>query len=262
MSAGAATPHGELAGKTVLVTGASRGVGRAIVERLATTGASVVAHYARGRDGAAEATRDFAPGTAHLVGADLGLPDGAASLWRQVEEVAPRVDAVVLNAGIMPKVEADADDEEWDSVIRTALQVNTLSQAELARRAVSHFRGHGSGVLVGISSWVSQRGAGHPNLAAYAASKAATGALLKTFARAYAAEGLLTYLVAPGAIDTQMTHDSAADRGGLEAITSTLAMGELVPPTELAELVTVLCTGRLRHLTGATLDVNGASYVR
>ncbi len=115
---------------------------------------------------------------------------------------------------------------------------------------------------MGISSWVVHRGAGHPNLAAYAASKAATAALLKTVARSYAAEGVLTYLVAPGAVDTEMTLASARDRGGLEALTSTLSMGELVPPAEIADLVATLCEGRLRHLSGATLDVNGASYVR
>ncbi len=251
-----------LLGKTVLVTGASRGVGRAIVERLAHSDATVLAHYHQGRSGALEAIRGYDEGRAHLLSADLGSLDGAAELWSQVERVTDGLDAVVLNAGVMPQVEFDADPADWAEAFVRALAVNTLSPAELTRRAVAHFRTAGSGVVVGISSWVTHRGAGHPNLAAYAASKAATAALLKTVARAYAAEGVLTYLVAPGAVDTEMTRASAQDRGGLEALTSTLSMGELVPPAEIADLVAVLCEGRLRHLTGATLDVNGASYLR
>jgi NAD(P)-dependent dehydrogenase (short-subunit alcohol dehydrogenase family) len=252
----------DLTGRTILLTGASRGVGRAVAERLAGTGATIVAHYNSSRSGAEEATAGFAPGRVHLVEADLGHPDGAAGLWDEAVAAAGRIDAIVLNAGIMPKVELDADDAEWGDTFRTALQVNTLSPAELTRRAVGHFGENGAGIIVGISSWVTHRGAGHPNLATYAASKAAYAALLKTVARAYAPAGVLTYLIAPGAVDTEMTAASSLDRGGLDEIRRTLAMGELVPPEEIAELVTVLCEGRLRHLSGATLDVNGASYVR
>jgi NAD(P)-dependent dehydrogenase (short-subunit alcohol dehydrogenase family) len=252
----------DLTGRTVLVTGASRGVGRAIVERLESTDATVVAHYNNGRSGAEEATAGYPADRVHLVGADLSSPDGAAALWADAVAAAGRIDSVVLNAGIMPKVELDADADEWNATFATALQVNTLSVADLTRHAVGHFREHGGGVLVGISSWVTHRGSGHPNLAVYAASKAATAALLKTVARAYAAEGVLTYLVAPGAVDTEMTASSSQDRGGLEEIKKTLTMGELVPPAELAELVSVLCAGTLRHMAGATFDVNGATYIR
>ena len=252
----------DLADKTILLTGASRGVGRAIAERLAGTGATLVAHYNSSREGAEEATRGFDRDRLHLVPADLGHPDGAAALWDAALEATGGIDAVVLNAGIMPKVELDAPDAEWNDTFRSALQVNTLSPADLTRRAAEHFASRGTGVVVGISSWVTHRGAGHPNLATYAASKAAYAALLKTVARAYAPRGVLTYLIAPGAVDTEMTASSSLDRGGLDEIRRTLAMGELVPPEEIAELVAVLCEGRLRHLSGATLDVNGASYVR
>ncbi len=87
-------------------------------------------------------------------------------------------------------------------------------------------------------------------------------ALLKTVVLAYAREGVLAYQIAPGAVDTTMTEIAARNSGGPEAVRAGLAMGGLVPPREIAELVGVLCSGSLRHLSGATLDMNGASYVR
>jgi NAD(P)-dependent dehydrogenase (short-subunit alcohol dehydrogenase family) len=260
-SGGGADPF-DLTGRTLLVTGSSRGIGRAIVERLGPTGARVVAHFQGSPEGAAAAVRGYPADRYRLVRADFADPRGATDLWAEAIAWAGRLDGVVLNAAIMPTVDLDAADGDWDEAIRTALQVNTISQADLARRAVRHFLGAGGGTLIGLSSWVTQRGAGNQNLAVYAASKAATAALLKTVARAYAAQGVLTYLIAPGPVDTAMTATSAADRGGMDDMLRTLTMGELVPPGEIADLVAVLASGRLRHLAGATLDVNGASYIR
>ncbi|MDN3495428.1 SDR family oxidoreductase [Planococcus sp. APC 4015] len=252
----------ELAGRTILVTGASAGIGRAVVERLAPTGARVIAHYRTRADGAREAAAGFAPGMAHFVHADLSSQTGAAELWEAAVAWGGRIDVVVLNAAVMPKAEFDAPDDEWDAALDEALQVNTRSQLVLLRRAVAHFLEAGGGSVVGMSSWAAQRGAGNANLAAYAASKAATAAAIKTVARAYAAQDVLAYLIAPGVVDTQMSASAGADRGGREAFLQTLAMQEMVPPAEIAELVALLAGGRTRHLSGATIDVNGASYIR
>ncbi|WJL96372.1 SDR family oxidoreductase [Microbacterium sp. ET2] len=252
----------ELAGRTVLVTGASGGIGRATVERLASSGARVIAHGRSNPEGAMEAIADFPEGSATVIQADLADPQGASELWRDALRWAGRIDVVVLNAAIMPKVELDDTDEAWNETFERALQVNTLSQLTLIRRSLAHFLAEGGGTIVGLSSWVTQRGAGNPNLVAYAASKAATAAALKTVARAYAADGVCTYLIAPGAVDTPMSASAGADRGGREAVLQTLAMGEMVPPAEIAELIALLASGRVRHLSGATLDVNGATYVR
>lgn len=252
----------ELSGRTVLVTGASAGIGRATVERLASTGARVIAHHHTHAEGARAAVAEFPAGATTLIGADLSAPDGAARLWDESLAWAGRIDVVVLNAAVMPKVELDAAEDEWDAAVELALQVNTRSQLTLIRRAVGHFLGAGGGSLIGLSSWAAQRGAGSGNLVAYAASKAATAAAVKTLARVHATDGISAYLIAPGVVDTQMSASAGADRGGREAFMQTLAMNEMVPPSEIAELVALLSTGRLRHLSGATLDVNGASYIR
>jgi NAD(P)-dependent dehydrogenase (short-subunit alcohol dehydrogenase family) len=134
--------------------------------------------------------------------------------------------------------------------------------ASLTRDAVQHFRARREGVLVTLSSWVAQRGSSNPNLLAYAASKGAIRALTNTIARVHSKEGVLAYMIAPGVVRTQMSVDSAATQGGEEVVTATLAMGEWVPPDEIGELVCFLASGRQRHLSGATFDVNGASYIR
>ena len=86
--------------------------------------------------------------------------------------------------------------------------------------------------------------------------------MIQTIARNYATNGVLAYVVAPGIVRTRLSKASAAARGGIEAVNAALAMGEMVPPEEVAELIVFLATGRCRHLTGATLDVNGASNIR
>ncbi|MFS0731995.1 SDR family oxidoreductase [Microbacterium sp. 1P10UB] len=252
----------DLTDRTILVTGASSGIGLAIVQRLAATGARVIAHANTNPDGARRAVASFPSGRAHVVQADLGDPAGAGRLWEHAEAWAGRIDVVVLNAAIMPRIELDDTDERWQTVMEQALQVNTLSQLTLIRRALAHFAEHDGGTIVGLSSWVTQRGSGHANLVAYAASKAATAAAIKTIARTHADRNVLAYLIAPGAVDTGMSATASADRGGRDEFLRALAMGEMVPPEEIAELVALLVSGRVRHLSGATLDINGASYIR
>jgi NAD(P)-dependent dehydrogenase (short-subunit alcohol dehydrogenase family) len=140
--------------------------------------------------------------------------------------------------------------------------VNLRAPADLIRAAVPHFLDNGGGVLVSISSWVAQRGPRDPALMAYAASKAGLKTITQAVARHHARDGILAYVIAPGVVGTRMSELSAERTGGVEKLVSELAMREWAPPEELGELVVFLARGSARHLTGATLDVNGASYVR
>jgi NAD(P)-dependent dehydrogenase (short-subunit alcohol dehydrogenase family) len=252
----------ELAGKTVLVTGASRGIGAATATALADAGAAVIAHYGSHRDGAAEAVAGAPDERRLLVQADLAQPGSARALWREVVAWRDRVDVVVANAGIAPETPIDGSDEEWDAGWDATLRVNVLEPASLIREAVRHFREHGGGIVIALSSWSAQQGSAIPQLSAYAASKAAVKAVTQTVARNYAKDGVLAYVVAPGIVRTRMSEISAVSRGGIEAVNAFLAMGEMVPAQEVGALIAFLATGRCRHLTGATIDVNGATYVR
>jgi NAD(P)-dependent dehydrogenase (short-subunit alcohol dehydrogenase family) len=168
----------------------------------------------------------------------------------------------ICNAAVMLDTPLDGGDEEWDAAWRRTLAVNVLEPANLMREASRHFIAHGGGVLIVLSSWAAQRGSGNPDLIAYSASKAAVKSLAQTLARAHAKDGLLVHVIAPGIVRTRMSEISAARLGGEAAVTAGLAMGEWVPPEEIAELATFLASGTVRHLSGATLDVNGASYIR
>jgi 3-oxoacyl-[acyl-carrier protein] reductase len=253
---------GELTGRTILLTGASRGIGAATAKVLGDRGASVVAHYGSYRAGAEEAVSTLPADRRLLAQADMSEPGAARALWREAVSWRGRVDVVVVNAATMPTAAFEGADEDWDEGWRTALQVNVLEPASLIREAVNHFLEHGGGAVITLSSWAAQRGSAITNLNAYAASKAAVANLTQTVARNYANRGILGHVVAPGIVHTRLSEASAAARGGIDAVNAALAMGEMVPPQEVAELIAFLASGRCRHLTGATIDLNGASNIR
>ena len=253
----------DLKEKTVVVTGASKGIGAAIVKSLGTAGANIVAHYSTDRAGAENAVSGLPQERYTLIQADFADPAEADAFWTKAIDWKGNVDVLVTNAAVMRIGGGiDAPDGEWDDIWDEAWRVNVLSPARLMRNAVRSFESAGGGVIICISSWAANRGASNPDSIAYAASKAAITAAAKTIARAYATKNILTYLVSPGVVRTRMSEDFAASHGGEDTITAGLQMKEWVPPEDLGELVAFLATGKVRHLTGATIDVNGASYVR
>jgi NAD(P)-dependent dehydrogenase (short-subunit alcohol dehydrogenase family) len=257
------TQTGKLEGKVVLLTGASKGIGAKTAGALAAAGALVIGHYNTDRSGAEAALAEVPAERKLLLQADAAEPRQMDTLWASAQAWQGRIDAVVLNAATMVAGGGIEDSEaDWDEAWDLQWRVNVLSPSRLMRHAVSHFKPRGGGVLVTISSWAAQRGVTNPAMIAYAASKSAVKAAAQTIARGYAQHGILSYVVAPGVVRTRMSTDFAATQGGEDKVTAMLAMGEWVPPVEIARLVTFLCEGSVRHLSGATLDVNGASYIR
>lgn len=253
----------DLSGRTVLVTGGSKGIGAAIVRRLGEAGAAVIVHYGGDRVGAEEASRGIAAADRQLIAADFNSLDQVEELWRQAVAWRGHIDVLINNAAVMlwnGGVEEPL--ATWDSVWETTLRVNVLAPARLLRQAVLHYRQRRGGTIISISSWAAQRGVTNPAAIAYGASKGAIHAATKTIARAYAREGILAYTIAPGVVRTRLSEQFARTAGGEEQINNSLAMGEWVPPAEIADLAAFLATGKARHLSGATLDVNGASYIR
>ncbi|WP_342069266.1 SDR family NAD(P)-dependent oxidoreductase [Yoonia algicola] len=251
----------DLTGKNVIVTGASKGIGAATAQAMVAAGANVIAHYGGDKAGAAAATQ----GKATLIQADFTDMSAVDAFWNHAKAAANgRIDVLVNNAGIMRQTGGIGDPiEEWDSVWDEAIAVNVSAPARLMRHAVRDWLDTGEkGAIIGIGSWVSTRGTSNPGAIAYAASKAAISAATKTVARNYAAQGILAYVIAPGVVGTQMSVASAEKTGGVDAVTATLPMGEWVPPSDIAETAVFLASGRARHLTGATIDLNGAAYIR
>ena len=252
----------DLSGKTILVTGASRGIGAAVAKACATAGAHVISHYNSNTNGAIENMADIPESNKSFVMQNLSEPGSGRQLWRKAIKESKKIDIFINNAAVNIETPFDSKVDEWDKGWLETFQVNVYEPANIMKEALTHFQELGAGVIISMSSWSGQRGSALPTLPAYAASKAAVKALTQTIAKNYAKEGVLAYVISPGIVKTRMSDLAAAVRGGEESMKSQLVMGELVKPSELGELVVFLASGACRHLTGATIDVNGASYIR
>lgn len=249
-----------LAGRTVLLTGASGGIGRVTARTLADAGATVLAHYRSNREGAEKALAGVPAERAVLLAGDLDTPEAARRLWREAAAAHP-VDVLVLNAGVIPDTPVDGPDEEWDAGWQQALQVNVVGAGTLMREAVRAFVARGSGTVIVLSSWAAEQGSRIKDVSSYAASKAAIRNLGQTFARAYARDGLRVHVVAPGVVDVGMGV-AGRDDTARAAVAEGLTMGRYVEAEEVAILIAFLAADGCPNLTGSTLDINGASYIR
>jgi 3-oxoacyl-[acyl-carrier protein] reductase len=249
-----------LAGRRVLITGASGGIGRVTARSLAAAGATVLAHYHGDRVAVVDALTGVPAERAVLLPGDLGTPDAARALWRAANAERP-VDVLVLNAGVMPETPIDGADDEWDAGWQRAMQVNVISAGALLREAVRSFAARGSGTAIVLSSWAAEQGSRIRDVAAYAASKAAIRNLAQTFARAYARSGVAIHVIAPGVVRAGMGL-VGQDEAARQAVAEGLAMGRYVEAEEVASVITFLAANSCPSLSGATVDVNGASYIR
>ncbi|GHF45196.1 NAD(P)-dependent dehydrogenase (short-subunit alcohol dehydrogenase family) [Deinococcus metalli] len=248
-----------LTGKVVLVTGGSRGIGEATSRTLTAAGAKVIVHYGHSADEAHRIVQDIGREQATALGADLTQAGAGAALFREAVAWQGRVDVLVNNAGIAPSVSVDDPLDEWSITWARTLQVNLMAVADLCREAILHFRTRQGGILINIASRAAFRG-DNPDAMHYAASKGAVVALTRSIARGYAHENILSYAVAPGWVRTDMA--AAYLREHAAEIARDIPMGDVVPPEEVANTVAFLASGLARHMTGATLDLNGASYTR
>lgn len=254
---------GDLSGKVILVTGGSKGIGAATVRVLGDQGASVIVHYGRDEAGARAAAAAIPDERCAFIAADMSDCDAADRLWAEAVAWQGRVDVLINNAAVMHFGHGiDDTPDDWDAVFARNFQVNVFAPGRLLRAATRTFLDAGGGAIVTISSWAAQRGTTNPDMMAYGASKAAVRNMTQTIARGYARHNVLAYVIAPGVVRTQMSLDFAASQGGEDAVSAGLAMGEWVTPEDVAETAAFLASGKARHLSGATIDINGASYVR
>lgn len=237
-----------ITGPHVLVTGSTRGIGAAIATALAGKGARVIGH---GRADAAE-----------VLGADLADPAAAGQLWsRALEQLDGHIDVLINNAGVFEPAGIDLPDEDWDAAWSRTLQINLKAAADLSRLAVHHFLGRpGGGRIINVASRAAYRG-DSPAHWHYAASKAGMVAMTKSIARGFAARGVLAYAVCPGFTLTGMADDYLASRGGASLLAD-IPLGRVADPDEVATAIVFLALDAPASMTGAVLDINGASYVR
>ena len=239
----------DLNGKNALVTGASGGIGSAVAKALASRGATVV--LTGRRQEALEAVAAEIGGSAHVVVADLGTAEGADALMAQAAEaVGGSIDILVNNAGLTRDgLSMRMKDEDIDAV----LEVNTKAAFRLMRAAMRAMTKSRWGRIVNITSVVGL--VGNPGQANYAASKGALTAMSKSVASELATRGVTVNCVAPGFVATAMT-DVLSDKQK-EIVDSSVPMGRMGTPEEIAAAVTFLASPEASYLTGQTISVNG-----
>ncbi len=242
----------EFTGKTALVTGGSRGIGRAVCRALAQKGASVVLHYHRNRAAAEEAAASL-DGEARLIQADLGSTEQIERMFAELADI--RFDFLINNAGM------------W---IHTPMgstplgQLNELLNANLRgpfwlTQCALPFLNDGARI-VNISSVAGRIGVSGGR-SMYGATKAAIDSLTKSWALELAPRGILVNSVAPGYITTDMTSDYFADPKMLERALRQQPMGKIGVPEEVADVVAFLCSGAARFVTGQSINVSGGSVI-
>ena len=250
-----------LENKTALVTGASRGIGRATALALANAGAHVLVHYGRSAQEAGSLVSDIQAkgGRADAISADLGTPNGAALLAKQVRSiVGDRLDVLVLNAGISKAARiADYTVEDFDNLFAT----NVRGPFFLVQQLLPVF-GDGSSIIV-ISSAVARTVVGKPSLEdpsilTYASTKGALEPLVKNWAAILGPRGIRVNAVAPGVIDTDMSNFTKTDVGR-EVTLGMQALKRIGKPEDIADVVAFVASDGARWITGANIPVDGGS---
>jgi len=247
-----------LADRVALVTGGSRGIGKAVVALLASCGTHVAVNYLREQSAAASVVDSArAHGVkAVAIQADVSRVDEAERIVKQAIEHFGRIDFLICNAGIWEGGPVELLSEElWD---RT-LEINLKGTWSVCRAAVPFMKKQRYGRIVIVSSTAGQRG--EANVSNYAASKGGQISFTKSLGPELASFGINVNCVAPGWVETEMTQDVFEDKERLESIYRTIPLGRMATPEEIAGPIVFLCTSWADHITGEVLNVNGGSVL-
>jgi 3-oxoacyl-[acyl-carrier protein] reductase len=247
-----------LRGRVAAVTGGSRGIGRAVVERLAEAGVNVSINFVRDEAAANEARRaaESRGVQAEIVRGDVSHIPHAEKLARETYEKFGRLDILVCNAGLWEGAPVEEMTEElWGRVLDTNLKGTWAA----CRAAVPYMKRQAFGRIVIVSSTAGQRGeAFYSN---YAASKGGQISLTKSLAVELAPHGINVNAVAPGWVWTEMTAGALSEEGVRRAAEATIPLGRVAGPDDVARPVVFLCGDWARYITGEVLNVNGGSVL-
>lgn len=250
----------DFSGKFVLVTGGSRGIGRAVARAFARHGAAVAINYNTNLQAAEETMQSLPDGPHFVVQADVTQPDSVQQMIETVTKKFKGLDVVVNNAGVFILHPLDeVSFAEWQKVWNDTLAVNLMGPANVCYYAAQYMIKQGGGRIVNISS----RGAfrGEPQSPAYGASKAGLNAMSQSLAQQLAKYNIFVGVVAPGFVETDMAAEYLSGPGGDE-IRNQSPLGRVARPGEVAQAALFLAAEGSEFMTGAIIDVNGASYLR
>jgi NAD(P)-dependent dehydrogenase (short-subunit alcohol dehydrogenase family) len=252
--------HIDLANKTILITGASKGIGQGIAEYVMQMGAKVAVHYNSDKAAAEELVAKYPETGSKIFQADLSNAEEVVRLFEDVLKAFKRVDTIILNAGVFLKHASNDDFEDWLKVWKSTIAINLDSVGILTKLGIDHFRTTNGGRFIYIGSRAVFRGETEEYLA-YAASKGGLTSLARSVARSFGKENIKSFVIAPGFTRTQMA-EAFIDTYGEERVLNEIALNELTKPSDIAPLVALMCSGDMDHATGATIDVNAGSHIR
>ena len=246
--------------KTVLITGAARGIGRVTAEQFAAAGARVALHYRGHQDEAEQAFASLAGSGHMLLQADLTADGAAEKLIADTVAACGRLDVLVNNAAVYydhPLFDSSFD--EWRQNWRSMFDINLFAVADLCYWAAQQMKAQGGGKIVNVSS----RGAfrGEPHAPAYGASKAALNQLSQSLAQYLAPHNICVHVIAPGFVDTERVSDKVQGDSG-DAIRQQSPFNRVATADEVARTILFLASEGIDFLTGGIVDINGASYLR
>lgn len=244
--------------KNVVITGASRGIGKSIAELLVSCGANVALQYNQNKNRAEKVKKHLGP-KATLYQCDFSDGLEVGSFFNKVEKDFKRIDVLINNAGVAINSDPEMDDISWVDDWLQTMDINLNSVALLCKKTIAHFKKSTGGIIINIASRAAFRGDTKEYMA-YAASKAGVVGLTRSIARAYGKDGIKAFIVAPGFVKTEMAQEFI-DEYGEEYATNDLALGQMTEPEDIARFVAFLASGLANHATGGTFDINAGSYV-
>ncbi len=249
----------DLRNNVILVTGATGGIGEAIVKSLAEYGATIAIHYHRNRKKALSLAR-IAGNNSQIFSADLSSASAGAKLFKNILKIHGRVHTVINNAGIYEASPIEKDLISWLRDWKRSMDINLTATAVLCREAVRYFLKCGGGRIINIASRAAFRGEDKDHWA-YGAAKGGMVTLSRTIAKEYGKNNIKCFVVAPGFVKTRMI-DDYIKRFGTKELIDKLALNQLTKPEDVAPAVLFLASGLMDHATGCTIDINAGSYFR
>lgn len=247
-------------GKNILVTGASRGIGKAIAIMFAKAGGNVIIHYNKNLKAAEEVHTSLTNGNHSIFQADLSDADQVSKLTNECFKKYDRIDVLVNNAGVFEEFDImTLSYAEWQKSWEKTIKTNLTGAANLSFLIAKEMKDKGGCKIINISS----RGAfrGEPDAPAYGASKAGLNSFSQSMAKALAKYNIMVYTVAPGFVATEMAEYAMVGERG-EEIRNQSPLKRIAQPEEIAQTVLYLASPGTDYMTGCIIDINGASYLR
>jgi NAD(P)-dependent dehydrogenase (short-subunit alcohol dehydrogenase family) len=249
----------DLTNQTILLTGASNGIGKGLAEYLLEMGANLAVHY-NSNVASAESLVTKYPNNAKIFQADLSQEEAVFALFERVAAHFKKIDTIILNAGVFLEHSSTSETADWLKIWKKTMSVNLDAVGLLTKLGLDHFKKMGAGRFVYIGSRAAFRGETEEYLA-YAASKGGLTSLARSVARSFGKQNIKSFIVSPGFTRTQMA-EQFIETYGEERVLNEIALNELTTPEDLAPLIGLMCSGGMDHATGATIDVNAGSHIR